>query len=589
MPAQNNQTTILLAWSKLVPVSEGQDPLGLNLRVSARLSGQLLHCITSITPRARYFSFFPWCVDQINRRRDASDQATLREAVRLLEKSFTFGCVLHHDERACEGGGLVGSLGAIRWLRANRNATPQFSKLTFSKNPALDAYFNSLVHLGFFVADADQPEDVEKEEMPEVSVSELELTPLGGRVANAYAAAIAKLSAPLTISKQPDNCDRRELAKWGAVGGLCELRDAKAPDRQILREVFFNHVGSPGASHIFRQHSLVLLLELVHQLEAHDVDFGEDAFNDAVYFDHVWQEDAEHLIEIEWPAALKDIVARWRMFHFHFYLSIALESLFVAVVSKARSAGLKGFRLGILVEELNSKAVHKLLESQLSTKFAKNFLDATPREILALVDVEISNADHAGSATLNRLISRNHPLSERNLMTLFDDVGHDTPEGIASAMLLLVIATTRFIHLERMQHGGWLAQAVRDTYKDVTTPVVLRELRERFPDYWNVSWREIANFVIRRFVVRQHETLAYDKNWNGSRAFFHTENDLIRWRQLNYDEIGVGNARFTRALRILRDLALVDSHDEGRTLELTQDGRVWLKKELAALSVNEAA
>jgi hypothetical protein len=59
MPAQNNQTTVLLAWSKLVLVSEGQDPPGLNLRVSARLSGQLLHCITSITLRAQYFSFFP--------------------------------------------------------------------------------------------------------------------------------------------------------------------------------------------------------------------------------------------------------------------------------------------------------------------------------------------------------------------------------------------------------------------------------------------------------------------------------------------------------------------------------------------------
>src|SRR5207247_9025544 len=125
-------------------------------------------------------------------------------------------------------------------------------------------------------------------------------------------------------------------------------------------------------------------------------------------------------------------------------------------------------------------------------------------------------------------------------------------------------------------------QSVRDAYKDVTVPVVLRELRERFPNYWNTSWREIATFMIRRFVVRQHEVLAYDKNWDGSRAFFHTEHDLIRWRQLNYDEIGVGNARFSRALQILRDLALVERRDGEKKLLLTQAGSQLLNRELAA-------
>src|SRR5437667_3807119 len=137
----NNQSTVLLAWSKLVPVSEGQDPLGLNLRVSARLSGQLLHCITSITPRARYFSFFPWCVADFHRREKAENAASsLRDAIRLREKALTLGCVLHHDGQACEGGSLVGSKEAIAWLEKHPDEAPRFSNLRFTKNPALDAY-----------------------------------------------------------------------------------------------------------------------------------------------------------------------------------------------------------------------------------------------------------------------------------------------------------------------------------------------------------------------------------------------------------------------------------------------------------------
>jgi hypothetical protein len=54
----------LLCWTEELPSDSAQDPLGLKLRLSARLAAELMHCITSITPRARYFSFFPWAIGQ---------------------------------------------------------------------------------------------------------------------------------------------------------------------------------------------------------------------------------------------------------------------------------------------------------------------------------------------------------------------------------------------------------------------------------------------------------------------------------------------------------------------------------------------
>ena len=103
MAAKNDSTAVLLAWSEMVPATEGQDPLGLNLRVSARLAAQLLHCITSITPRAQYFAFFPWCVADFDRREKTERaDADFREALQLREKALTMGCVLHHDAEACQ-------------------------------------------------------------------------------------------------------------------------------------------------------------------------------------------------------------------------------------------------------------------------------------------------------------------------------------------------------------------------------------------------------------------------------------------------------------------------------------------------------
>lgn len=586
MAAKNESTAVLLAWSEMVPATEGQDPLGLNLRVSARLSAQLLHCITSITPRARYFSFFPWCVADFDRREKTERvDADFREAVRLREKALTLGCVLHHEGEACQGGGLVGSEAAMTWLASHPHQTPKFSKLKFVKNPAMDAYFNSMVHLGFFVADVEQTSQIETEEQPEIELIDLELTDLGRRVATAYDQAIGKLPVAVKLAKQPDGCKPDELKKWGAAGGLCELSDSSAPDRDLLREVFFNHVGSPGESHPFRHDSLTLLLELIRQLEPYELELTTALFNDATYLGAVEQDAESPLIQITWPRPLQDSAERWRMFHFHYYCAVALESLFVGIVSQARSSGLKGFKLETLVDNLKGKSVATFLEKKFGQKIKAAFLDSTPRQLFAVVGLASLDPEQDKNGDLVKILDLTHPLCETNLdADFYGDIDRNTPEGIVCSLLMLIVAVIRFTHYEKTVYAKWLARAAEDPYKDVTVPIVLRELRQQFGNYLDATWREIALFVTRRFVVRQHEVLAYDKNWDGSRAFFHTEQDHIRWRQLNYDQIGVNNSRFSRALQILQDLGLV-IHDEAdkRLFKLTGDGKAQLKRELAEM------
>jgi hypothetical protein len=586
MAAKNDSTAVLLAWSEMVPATEGQDPLGLNLRVSARLAAQLLHCITSITPRARYFSFFSWCVADFDRREKTERaDADFREALRLREKALTMGCVLHHDGEACQGGGLVGSEAAMTWLASHSNQTPKFSQLKFVKNPAMDAYFNSMVHLGFFVADVEQTSEIETEEQPEIAVADLELTDLGRRVAMAYDQAVGKLPVAMKLAKQPDGCKPDELKKWGAAGGLCELSDASAPDRDLLREVFFNHVGSPGESHLFRHDSLTLLLELIRQLEPHGLELTPFLFNDATYLGAVRQDDELPVTQITWPKPLQDSAERWRMFHFHYYCAVALESLFVGVVSQARSSGMKGFKLETLVENLKGKSVASFLEKKFGQKMKGAFLDSTPRQLFALTGVASLDPEQEKNGELVSILDLTHPLCETNLdADFYGDIDRNAPEGMVCSLLMLIVAATRFTRYEKTDYAKWLARAAEDPYKDVTVPIVLRELRQQFGNYLDATWRGIALFVTRRFVVRQHEVLAYDKNWDGSRAFFHTEQDHIRWRQLNYDQIGVNNSRFSRALQILQDLGLV-LHDEAdkRLFKLTADGKAQLKRELAGM------
>src|SRR3954449_5468367 len=96
-PAKTTTKTILLRWSAHVPCADVQDPLGLSLRGSARLASRLLHCITSITPRARYYSFIPWCFhDYQCREKGNPDALGVKDAIVLRENALTLGCVRHH-------------------------------------------------------------------------------------------------------------------------------------------------------------------------------------------------------------------------------------------------------------------------------------------------------------------------------------------------------------------------------------------------------------------------------------------------------------------------------------------------------------
>ena len=575
----------------MVPISQAQDPLGLSLRVSARLSSELLHCITSITPRARYFSFLPWCVFDFWKREKASRaDADLTEAVRLREKALTLGCVLHHDGDACRDGRLVGSDKAMQWLAANPGKTPKFSGLSFVKNPALHAYYNSLVHLGFFNETPEgnvSEEEAETEENSELQISDLELSELGKRVAASYDATVGNLPVVAKLTKKPNGCSPGELKKWGELGGICEVAGASAPDRSLLREVFFNRVGSPGPSHKFRHDSLTLFLELMDKIAPHGVSVGHIVLGDAVYFGATGAgEDGSKVVKLGFSVQLEDIANRWRMFYFHYYLSVALESLFVGVVGCAQRAGMAGTRVEAIVAALKSKSVASFLARALEKKIEGDFLDLTPNQLVQAAGYRDLGGDFRAGDNFERHFDYAHPLSERNLANELrsGEMAYASPEGIACALVLLIMTVCRYTKWDGGQYGNWLAGATRDPYRDVTVPVVLRELRCSLGSFWDATWRKIAMLVIGRFVVTQHEVLSYEKVWDGSRALFHSEQGVIRWRGLSYDSIVVENSRFYSAVQILEDLALAEHEDGNRwQVKLTAEGKRLLGGELARM------
>jgi len=585
---------VLLQWTRRVPSDDSiQDPLGLTLRVSARLAAELLYCITSVTPRARYYSFLPWCVLDYRKREAHSPKARpLTKAVRHRETALTIGCVLHHKGELYPRGGLVGSRGARRRHNDFVNSRIDVSKCSFTKGDAFRTYLKSLVNLGFFVSHEqfDFADDESHEEIQ--SIEDLELSDLGVEVARTYDSTVGSLGAVKGMASPTSPIASRLLARWGERGGLCELAVDEARDNHLLRDIFFDCRYFPfqneyvRSAHHRRRHSLMLFLELVRQLDAADVVLEEFVFADAVYHGAIEIEDGRRLT-FEWPAPLGDVANRWRMFYSHYYLSVALESLFAWTVATVRKAGLTGVSFNDLFGKLLTDYSDTSWRDDLGGSPVKRLHVLTPKSLLALGGVRIGHIPLDSASDFDAKVGPWCVLAERGLESVLRDkeiIG--TPEAIPLALVLLTVTLARYSHWYGKDHSNWVwnwskDRHSRDSPPDLSPPVLIHDLQRHFEDWWETPTAKLVPFIMSRYIVRQHCSLAYEKSKGPTASMFHVDGDRIRGNG-SYGKIGVGNPRYRSAVCVLQDLGLIVRDDDTGTMSLTEDGLSYLTRELTS-------
>ncbi|MCZ7652549.1 MAG: hypothetical protein M5U13_15810 [Thermoanaerobaculia bacterium] len=572
--------TELLRWSDHVPLSEAQDPLGLSLRGSTRLASRLLYCVTSNTPRARYFSFLPWAVSDWTRNEKPTKTALgLKEAIVLREKALVLGCVAHHAGTPCDQGRLVGSDSIREWFRKGL-ADADLRKLPFAKKPALDVYLNSLVNLGAFVSDDERP-DSDESDPAAGTFDDLRLAPLGEQLAQAYAEAIGRLPVLPDISSRARRCSLTKLRQLGRRGCFCALPKQKAPEVELLRDIFFASVPLRGEAHRDRKRSLLLLLELCRQLSADGWLFNEALFRDSTYFGEVVS-DEDDLFPLAIPDALTDIATRWRMFYFHHYMSVALEGMFAWLVGQAGAAGLAGCSLGSLTAQLNAKSVRSALSGELDIPVSSRFGASTPSDLFSRLAGTATHLDAHASLRLDQALRAGHAVSELRLEELIRKRQYSTaPAGLALPLVLLGLTLSRFARWEETPYGYWLANAATDPYLDLVPPVLTAGLSGRFGSWWEQPWEHLARYILSRYVVQQHQSLSYEKSAAGDRCLLQADGDRVATNPgESYEKIGLGNPRWGSALQILVDLGLIVM-DDYEVPQVSEDGLRLLETELA--------
>ena len=284
----------LLRWNKKLPSESTQDPLGLNLRLSNRLATQLLYCITSITPRARYYAFFPWAFEDYaqNEQGKRADRGRVG-GVLARERALVLGAVLHHKGEACSGASLGGSSEAITLYE--RGARPSYNLDAFKhlKNREGQfgaAYKASLINLGLFAGDSegvneDAAEDSQELDEETQSIEVTQLSPRGKWLADAYRRSVGAAHYVKDHWTLKASVPTGVLKEFGARGGLCEIARKSALDRDVIRDILFScDRNEKQSAHYRRRMTLLLLLHAVGEAAKIGMTLNRQAFNDLTYF-----------------------------------------------------------------------------------------------------------------------------------------------------------------------------------------------------------------------------------------------------------------------------------------------------------------
>ncbi len=571
----------LLNWNAELPSSGTGDPLGLTLRVGARIAAELSHCITSITPRARYYSFFPWAFDRA--RIELGDQASLDELlarVILHERAMLLGAVLHHEGQACEGGNLQGSSPASLIAQdANRDpiklGTWQHLQ---AREGGFAAYKGSLINLGLFLNPGENfrasvTEELEGEEADDAEATGLttgHLSEKGQWLAKSFGKAVAE--APYLEHNPNASIDFETLKKFGGRAGLCEVRSADNFDLSPLRDLFFaKDIQGAENSDFRRRMTLLLVMQAAHLATSNGAELTSETFNDLTFYRRLFTGGDGH-VKISLPAELEDASERWRIFHFHSYLTTALEALLAGLVRT-----LRGQPNGLSVSEITdsfgaAEAQIELVES-LQFSASRPFLEMTAAEAMSAVGLDVAALVTGDLHDVARYQAG--PPLERSLRSLLVDRGLVSGSaGPALATLLLYSILLRFELTVSERHQGWNRKKVFDSYNDVSVPGVLDMLKAQFgASWWQHTNRELLGRILARLVVRQHEAMSYARGFGGSPPLFHLSGERVIGTDQSREDVDPGNARFRSLVQILWDLRLLGG-ESGQ--ELTEDGRELL-------------
>ena len=550
-------------WNK--PVKEydrALDPLGMN-RVNDRMIGELVQGFTLLTSRARYYSFYVWAIEQINKKKLAKNFTEFKNAFYDLERIYMMTCVSHEEKELKDNHKDINGSGTGRniWNENSEKIPLNFTYFGHRLGGYGQYYQGSILNLGLI----EQGDDDEFEKPSNLGYSIIKKFDV-----------LAKESKFLSYYGK-SNISKKELSKMGEKICLCSIKKQSNSERDELIDLFFGMIGEKNKRATSRKESLSLILSIIEQIQENKITLSQD-FLDSIYFDQV--KNNKNTIKITIPNSLQEIRKKWKIVKAHDNFALASESILQMLLQFLEQDNIHGKN----IEEFYQKNILKIndeiknilkIEGYFTVKPLKEILKEILKENNINDDLELIDQSKKYDEKIKISSKINEQLLVENIEELIDSNEPIISKTLVNSILLVFLTGFRFSSIVDSETTDikWFKRLEKN---DVGVLEFTKFVSEQIKQ--NVSFEEFTRNFIQKFVISQAETIFKDKirSSTNPKCWFHKEGanyfkDRDYWAKHR-------NIRFPSAISLLHDLDLVQQTDE--SLKCTPKSTEILKETL---------
>ncbi len=571
MAASENQNNSYLdpAWvAKIYSKDSGEDFLGLRV-VQGNITEYLIPGIITITPRARYYSFYSWALMEY--AQGHPEGWSLARFLRRREQIFVLANLAWSEmaEDHPGTGGMLGSQELGNHWQQHREAemvpldTPVVQNYLKARHGGYENYSGVMRNLDL-IRDREE------------AAGGLDILPAGIELARAFGAAIEgtvyhRQRQDLDVSKA---VPRSVLVEYGSKCHLSYL--AKSTDQEPTLEVLFafasRHMLPPPDSKQSTRGNMHGSLGLILDMLAHTTDgFSDINFREAIAYGL-----CEDYTRYRPSPVLKPFLAHWQMFQLREAYVFALYALWVYFLRWLKQRGpdtLQGFCADIS-ESVDLAAAGAEIGVSFSAIEPGNCTVASWMQVL--LDASGIPAGDWNGRLIAFAQQSQSPLNEHKVTALLNRTPADTLRYFELTWLLL---STLYLRLKGIsllepaaswfwaQHGGVRRRSMKAFIADIDGYLSESSCLSH-------AWMGL----LRDYIIAQHTITALEK-WRDREAnTFHFSYQNGRFGYIHSGETGYSASRFRQAFDMLVDLGLVESQLQPGRSRLTPLGQSTLER-----------
>ena len=538
-------------WTKhVVPEVGGRDPLGLS-RVSFLITDYLLTGIITTTSRARYYSFYPWVLLDIETTENPKRHSDFVAAFQRREAFMSLGTLERNPNAKVVG--IDALRPRLAKYRATKIVDTNFRVLPSNAMGGFGQYYGgSLYVLGL----THRPEGGFDRVAPGT----------GYALAEAFQHAIELSPYYQGGYFTKDEFPFRVLEKSSMRFSLDMLGAGFAnSEKKLLRELLFSwDHGGLSDSDLLRRHSLTLVLHSVATRNRLGyAPLVEDCDKQLVYqpyYYRVLQVPGKSPASYEPPKQLTLCLGFWRVFCVHEFLTQALEFILYGVLEAIAMN-----THGMTIEDLCDALLGAAFRSALGNSFTKA---GTPADLLSSMGVQNVPVE-ANRFKARSQMNSTSGCSEWDLLNL-DDGSPQVAIAVGVALLGILYSKWRGANDEFIRYIG--SRANDSLWAGNVLPALDRWLDA------TVTWHNAVRELIEQFILVQHDRVMYEKGRLESCWLRRVEGRILKDQE--YRPV-FRSSRHGNCVSILSDLGLLRISARGE-ISIAPDGRQMLARVLRA-------